>query len=180
MPGRNFTHPAGQGIFGGIVLWLTSVFGCIAFAGSAMVWLKMNKRFVPEKPVLFTGQTYLTRIVLGGILLAGALFFFDTVAPEAYLWYTLFSALALFFGVLYVLPDDTADIPLVVYLLNAFTGLSACTSGFIFQNPLLIAAGALVAASCLRQMWALGEETGRPPLHVLSAGLRSEKGKNIE
>ncbi|MCB0527082.1 MAG: NAD(P)(+) transhydrogenase (Re/Si-specific) subunit beta [Saprospiraceae bacterium] len=140
-------HPAGQGIFGGIVLWLTAIIGSVTFSGSLIAWAKLEEKFISGKPVMYTGQQFVTGAVLVGILGAGIMFALDTVAPEAYRYFALFSVLALILGVLLVIPIGGADMPVVICLLNSYSGMAACASGFIVQNNLLIVAGALVGAS---------------------------------
>ncbi|MBK8196643.1 MAG: NAD(P)(+) transhydrogenase (Re/Si-specific) subunit beta [Lewinellaceae bacterium] len=140
-------HPEGQGVFGGTVLWLTAIIGSITFSGSLIAWAKLEEKFISGKPIMYTGQQFVTGAVLFGILATGVLFALDTVAPEAYRYFALFTVLAFIIGILLVIPIGGADMPVVICLLNSYSGMAACASGFIVQNNLLIVAGALVGAS---------------------------------
>ena len=139
-------HPA-QGIFGGAVLWLTAVIGAITFSGSVIAWAKLEEKFISGKPIMYTGQQIVTSAVVGAAVLLGIFFALNTAAPDALLYLGIVSALALALGIMLVIPIGGADMPVVICLLNSYSGMAACASGFIVQNNLLIVAGALVGAS---------------------------------
>lgn len=145
--GEFHAHPEGQGFFGGIVLWLTAIIGSVTFSGSLIAWAKLEEKFISGKPITYTGQQIVTGAVVLGMVAAGVLFSMDTVAPEAYRYFAVFAVLALVLGVTLVIPIGGADMPVVICLLNSYSGMAACASGFIVQNNLLIVAGALVGAS---------------------------------
>jgi len=88
-----------------------------------------------------------TSAVLLGMVVSGVMFSLDLAAPEAYYYFAAFCALALVLGVLLVIPIGGADMPVVICLLNSYSGMAACASGFVVNNNLLIVAGALVGAS---------------------------------
>lgn len=136
-----------QSYFGGAILALTALIGAITFSGSFIAWAKLEERFVSGKPIMYTGQQFVTAGVIGGILLLGVLFTLDTLAPDALLFLGIITILSLTLGVLLTIPIGGADMPVVVCLLNSYSGMAACASGFIVQNNLLIVAGALVGAS---------------------------------
>jgi len=141
-----FAHPA-QEVFGGAILWLTAVIGAITFSGSFIAWAKLEEKFISGKPIMYTGQQIVTSAVVGTTLLLGILFALNTSAPNALLYLGIVSALALALGIMLVIPIGGADMPVVICLLNSYSGMAACASGFIVQNNLLIVAGALVGAS---------------------------------
>ncbi len=141
-----FAHPD-QTVFGGVIIWLTALIGSITFSGSLIAWAKLEERFISGKPIMYTGQRYVTVAVLAGILLLGVLFSIGTAEPDAITFFGVVTALALILGVLLVIPIGGADMPVVICLLNSYSGMAACASGFIVQNNLLIVAGALVGAS---------------------------------
>ncbi|MCK6693812.1 MAG: NAD(P)(+) transhydrogenase (Re/Si-specific) subunit beta, partial [Thermoanaerobaculia bacterium] len=136
-----------QSYFGGAILALTALIGAITFSGSFIAWAKLEERFVSGKPIMYTGQQFVTASVIGGILLLGVLFTLDTRAPDALLFLGIITFLSLTLGVLLTIPIGGADMPVVICLLNSYSGMAACASGFIVQNNLLIVAGALVGAS---------------------------------
>jgi NAD(P) transhydrogenase subunit beta len=141
-----FAHPQ-QTIFGGAILWLTAIIGAVTFSGSVIAWAKLEEKFISGKPIMYTGQQFVTSAVLLGILGTGALFSMDTAGQDALLFLTIYSVLALILGILVVIPIGGADMPVVICLLNSYSGMAACASGFIVGNNLLIVAGALVGAS---------------------------------
>jgi H+-translocating NAD(P) transhydrogenase subunit beta len=136
-----------QSFFGGIVLWLTAIIGAITFSGSVIAWAKLEEKFISGKPIMYKGQQIVTGAVLLATLITGILFALNTAAPEAYLYFAVFSLAAIVLGILLVIPIGGADMPVVICLLNSYSGMAACASGFIVQNNLLIVAGALVGAS---------------------------------
>ncbi len=136
-----------QGVFGGIVLWLAAIIGGITFTGSVVAWAKLEERFISGKPIMYTGQQIVTGAVLTAMAVFGVLFAMDTLGPNA-LWYFLgFTAASFILGVLLTIPIGGADMPVVICLLNSYSGMAACASGFVVNNKLLIVAGALVGAS---------------------------------
>ncbi|MCB0530620.1 MAG: NAD(P)(+) transhydrogenase (Re/Si-specific) subunit beta [Lewinellaceae bacterium] len=139
-------HPH-QTYFGGAILWLTAIIGAVTFSGSMVAWAKLEEKFISGKPIMYTGQRYVTMAVLLGIAGLGALFAMNTAAPEATPYLGVITALALILGILLVIPIGGADMPVVICLLNSYSGMAACASGFIVQNNLLIVAGAIVGAS---------------------------------
>ncbi len=122
---------------------LSALIGSISFAGSVVAFAKLQE-LLSGRPIVFTGQNIVNVAVLGGAAVLGA----AAVAglEEQWVLYLLIS-LALFFGVMFVLPIGGADMPVVISLLNAFTGLSAAAAGMALDNTALIVAGMLVGAS---------------------------------
>jgi NAD(P) transhydrogenase subunit beta len=142
-----FESPRDQGVFGGIVLWLAAIIGAVTFTGSVIAWAKLEERFISGKPIMYNGQQIVTGIMLTAMVAFGVLFAMDTLGPNA-LWYFLgFTATAFILGVLLTIPIGGADMPVVICLLNSYSGMAACASGFVVNNKLLIVAGALVGAS---------------------------------
>ncbi|MBK6930989.1 MAG: NAD(P)(+) transhydrogenase (Re/Si-specific) subunit beta [Saprospirales bacterium] len=139
-------HPE-QTIFGGGILWLATLIGAVTFSGSIIAWAKLEERFISGKPILYAGQKYVTLLVIAGIVGLGVLFALDAGASNAGGFLVIVTALALILGILVVIPIGGADMPVVICLLNSYSGMAACASGFIVQNNLLIVAGALVGAS---------------------------------
>ncbi len=139
-------HPS-QDVFGGVILWITVIIGSITFSGSLIAWAKLEERFISGRPIMYSGQRYVTIAVVTAILLLGVMFAMNTAAPDALRFFGIVTALALVLGILVVIPIGGADMPVVICLLNSYSGMAACASGFIVQNNLLIVAGALVGAS---------------------------------
>ncbi|HKT83219.1 MAG TPA: NAD(P)(+) transhydrogenase (Re/Si-specific) subunit beta, partial [Solirubrobacterales bacterium] len=120
----------------------TVVIGSISFAGSCIAFSKLQE-LMTGRPITYPGQ----QVVNGALaLLIVALAVWVVVAGHAILLFALLAA-ALLLGVAFVLPIGGADMPVVISLLNAFTGLAVAASGFVLGNFALIVAGTLVGAS---------------------------------
>ena len=122
---------------------LSALIGSISFSGSLVAFAKLQE-LVSGRPIVFRGQNIVnTAILLGGAGLGIAL-----VAGLDEQWALVaLIVLALVFGVMFVLPIGGADMPVVISLLNAFTGLAASATGFVLDSTVLIVAGMLVGAS---------------------------------
>ena len=128
---------------GTVSIVLSALIGSISFAGSIVAFGKLQE-LVSGRPIVFAGQNVVNIAVLLGAAALGAAAVAG-VEEQWVLW--LLIALALLFGVLFVLPIGGADMPVVIALLNAFTGLAASATGFVLDNTVLIVAGMLVGAS---------------------------------
>ncbi|HYB15284.1 MAG TPA: NAD(P)(+) transhydrogenase (Re/Si-specific) subunit beta [Streptosporangiaceae bacterium] len=133
----------------GGVLGTTTVFtvldvliGSVTFSGSIIAAGKLQG-FVPSQPIIFRGGRLLN-VALAVVAVGAAAFLFTTASLPALLILVL---AALGFGVMMVLPIGGADMPVVISLLNAFTGTAVAMAGFVIGNWALIVAGALVGAS---------------------------------
>ncbi|HEX7939012.1 MAG TPA: NAD(P)(+) transhydrogenase (Re/Si-specific) subunit beta [Gemmatimonadaceae bacterium] len=120
-----------------VLLGSITVGGTIVAAGKLQEW-------ITSKPVTFKGQNLLNG-VLGAFMLG--LFVFVVMQPASQAVFYAMIALALIFGVLLVIPIGGADMPVVVALLNSYSGLAACATGFAIDNVVLIIAGSLDGAS---------------------------------
>ncbi len=136
-----------QPTYQGVIIWLTVLIGTVTLSGSLVAWAKLEERFIPTKPVLYPGQRVVSIAILAAILAGGIWFALDTSAPTALQALGGVTALAFALGILLVIPIGGADMPVVISLLNSYSGMAACASGFIIQNNLLIVSGALVGAS---------------------------------
>ncbi len=126
-----------------IALYLSIVIGGLTFTGSAIAWGKLSER-LPGKPILFTGQRLLNIALIASILILGVLFILN---PLRYDLFLIILVLSLFFGIFLVIPIGGADMPVVISVLNSYSGVVACTTGFVIHNTLLIVVGALVGAN---------------------------------
>jgi NAD(P) transhydrogenase subunit beta len=122
---------------------LSSLIGSISFAGSIVAFAKLQE-LVSGRPIVFPSQNVVNVLVLvsaaglGVAAVAG-------VEEQWVLWALI--GLALLFGVMFVLPIGGADMPVVISLLNAFTGLAASATGFVLDSTVLIVSGMLVGAA---------------------------------
>ncbi len=122
---------------------LSALIGSISFAGSIVAFAKLQE-LVSGRPIVFVGQNIVNVVVLGGAIALG-IAAVAGLEEQWVLWALL--ALSLLFGVMFVLPIGGADMPVVISLLNAFTGLAASATGFVLDSTVLIVAGMLVGAS---------------------------------
>jgi NAD(P) transhydrogenase subunit beta len=117
--------------------------GAVTFTGSMIAFAKLQE-LISGNPILFPGQHALNA-VLGAICLGlGAMV---AIEPESMIYYWLLVAVSSVLGVLLTIPIGGADMPVVISLLNSYSGIAAACTGFVLNNNMLIIAGALVGAS---------------------------------
>ncbi len=134
----------------------TVIVGCTSFSGSVVTFLKLQE-LMTTRPVVFPGGRFVIAATLAGVLGTGGW----TIASGGNTPLLIMGGLALLFGVLFVLPVGGADVPIVISLLNAFTGLTVAASGYVLQSTLLIVAGTLVGASGTILTRKMAEAMGR-------------------
>jgi NAD(P) transhydrogenase subunit beta len=122
---------------------LGAVIGSVSLTGSLIAFGKLQG-IVSGRPVTYPGDKVVTGLVLAGILVLGVLL---TLVTNSVPLFLLFVALALVLGVAAVMPIGGADMPVVVSLLNAYTGIAVAATGFVLNNYALLVAGTLVGAS---------------------------------
>ena len=116
--------------------------GSVSFSGSVLTFLKLQE-IMTTRPVLFKGQQYVMGVLTIAALTGAVIVIMDSNFVVA----SLLMAVGLVMGVLLVLPVGGADVPIVISLLNALTGLAVAASGLVLDNTLLLVAGTLVGAS---------------------------------
>src|SRR6266536_933589 len=126
-----------------ISIILSALIGSISFAGSMVAFAKLQE-LIQGRPIVYPGQQIVNGLLLAGILAAGVAIV--SGAEEQWLMVALILG-SLLLGVLFVLPIGGADMPVVISMLNAFTGLAAAATGFELENNVLIVSGMLVGAS---------------------------------
>ena len=157
----------------GSMLFATLI-GSLSFSGSAIAYLKLEGKF--EKPMTFPGQNILNGLILLVILgLCGFLTFNATNGNATAAFIVMFS-LALFFGVAMVMPIGGADMPVVISLLNSFTGLAVAADGFAINNLAMVVAGTLVGSSGTLLTLLMCKAMNRPVTNVLFGAFGSSGG----
>jgi NAD(P) transhydrogenase subunit beta len=157
----------------GLSLVLATLVGGVTFGGSIIAWGKLSGR-VASAPMRVPNQRLATAGLLGLSVLTGVLWAFN---PEMLWLYLLSLAIALIaIGPLFVLPIGGADMPVVISLLNSYSGLAAALAGFALREPLLIVTGALVGASGLILTRIMCLAMNRSLGHVLFSGFGSGGG----
>ncbi len=142
-----------------------TLIGSLSFSGSIIAYLKLEGKL--EKPLTFPGQNLVNSLILILILgLCGWLAGRDT-NPSAAGGFNLMFILALLFGVAMVMPIGGADMPVVISLLNSFTGLAVAADGFAIHNLAMVVAGTLVGSSGTLLTLLMCRAMNRPVSNVL-------------
>ena len=126
-----------------LIICLGLIIGSVSFAGSMIAWGKLNGKI---KDFSFIGQ-HIFNIALLIIILALATYIIGWFPENAALLFYGVFALSLLYGVFFVLPIGGADMPVVISLLNSFTGVAAACGGFLYNNKVMLTGGILVGAA---------------------------------
>jgi H+-translocating NAD(P) transhydrogenase subunit beta len=147
----------------GIAIVLSGLIGAISFAGSMVAFAKLQE-LIGGRPITYVGQQFVNGALFIAIAVAGVALVAG-VQDEWLLW--VLTAGAALFGVLFVLPIGGADMPVVISLLNAFTGLAVALGGFELESNVLIVSGMLVGASGTLLTLMMGRAMNRSITNVL-------------
>jgi len=164
--GEYHQHPQ-LSVFIAIVASLSAFIGGVTFSGSMIAFGKLSEK-IPSKAILFSGQHIINGAILIAALVSTAVF-----ASNPQGLYTLFIiivVISLVFGITSVIPIGGADMPVVISLLNSYSGLAACAAGFVISNNILIVAGALVGASGIILTKIMCKAMNRSLANVLFSG----------
>jgi H+-translocating NAD(P) transhydrogenase subunit beta len=134
----------------------TVIVGCVSFSGSIVTFLKLQE-LMTTRPVVFPGGRFVIAATLASVL-GVSVWVVQDIGTNPLL---ILAGLSLLFGILFVLPVGGADVPIVISLLNAFTGLTVAASGYVLDSTLLIIAGTLVGASGTILTRLMAEAMGR-------------------
>jgi len=155
-----------------VAILLAVLIGGVAFSGSVVAYGKLAER-IPGRPISFRGQQIINAIIMAAILVCGGIFAYNSTAPFSYALFMVIIGLALILGIMGVIPIGGADMPVVIALLNSYSGLAASAAGFIILNNVLIVAGALVGASGLILTGIMCKAMNRSLVNVLFGGLHA-------
>jgi NAD(P) transhydrogenase subunit beta len=159
------SHPATYVI---LEVLLGVLIGTVSFAGSAIAFAKLQE-LMTGRPVTYPGQQLINGVV--GVAAVALIVTILVTASTSLLWILL--ALSFVLGVIFVLPIGGADVPVLISLLNAFTGLAVAASGFTLGSNLLIVAGTLVGASGILLTRLMSKAMGRSLSNVLFSAFGS-------
>ena len=150
-------------------IYMTVLIGGLTFTGSLVAYGKLSE-VISGKPFLYKGQQFVNAILLLAILIVGInmLFIQGMISPNQTL--ILLITLSFLLGILFVIPIGGADMPVVIALLNSFSGLAACAAGFVITNNVLIVARSLVGASGLILTNIMCKAMNRSLANVLFSG----------
>ncbi len=151
-------------------IFLSVLIGGVTFTGSLIAWAKLSEK-LPGKPIMYPGQKIVNVLILVAIIAGGIIYCMNPAAN-----YSIFLGivgLSLILGILVVIPIGGADMPVVISLLNSYSGLAACAAGFVIQNNILIVAGSLVGASGIILTQIMCKAMNRSLGNVLFSGFGS-------
>lgn len=126
-----------------LIILLGLIIGSVSFAGSMIAWGKLNGTV---KDFSFKGQHIFNIGLLITILILAVYMVMNANTDQSIIFYIIFT-LSLLYGVFFVLPIGGADMPVVISLLNSFTGVAAACGGFLYDNPVMLTGGILVGAA---------------------------------
>jgi NAD(P) transhydrogenase subunit beta len=150
--------------------------GTVTFSGSYIAFAKLSGQMTGN-PILFPGQKFLNALLfLGGLGLGG---YMIATEPTTQL-VLVFIGIAFLLGILLVIPIGGADMPVVISLLNSYSGLAAAAAGFVIGNNLLIIAGSLVGAAGLILTNLMCKAMNRSLANVMFAGFGTEGAGPVE
>ncbi len=144
--------------------------GAITFTGSIIAWGKLQGT-ISGKPVVFEGQHKINAI-LGGVLILTIVLLCWSGSS---FWFWVIAAIALALGILMIIPIGGADMPVIVSMLNSYSGWAAAGIGFTLHNNLLIITGALVGASGAILSYIMCKGMNRSFLSVILGGFGAEE-----
>ncbi|RLA49175.1 MAG: NAD synthetase [Gammaproteobacteria bacterium] len=154
-----------------VTIILSILIGGVTFTGSMVAYGKLSEK-IDSGAVLFNGQQVVNSLIVLGIVLSAVMF---CAGSGGGFWLFLVITLSLVFGVMVVIPIGGADMPVVISLLNSYSGLAACAAGFAVDNNVLIVAGSLVGASGIVLTQIMCKAMNRSLGNVLFSGFGSGK-----
>jgi NAD(P) transhydrogenase subunit beta len=169
---ENYHSQPGSNLFITVAIVLTVLIGGVAFSGSMVAYGKLSGR-LSGRPIFFYSQQIVNITLIVAIIILGIIFSMNPAATISYLFFMVIIGLSLLLGVLGVIPIGGADMPVVIALLNSYSGLAASAAGFIILNNVLIVAGALVGASGLILTGIMCKAMNRSLANVLFGGLQA-------
>jgi NAD(P) transhydrogenase subunit beta len=168
---RRANSPEGITTFFAVTMLFATLIGSLSFSGSLVAFSKLQGYL--EKPHTFPGQNILNGLVLA-VILGLCVYLTGWATTNSTAFIVMFS-LALVFGVAMVMPIGGADMPVVISLLNSFTGLAVAADGFTINNISMIVAGTLVGSSGTLLTLLMCKAMNRPVTNVLFGAFGSAK-----
>jgi len=160
-----------------IALVLSVTIGLVAFIGSFIAFAKLQ-RLISDKATNIPGGRFLNLLLAIAALVFAILFVLD---PSNLTWFYVLTAISTALGITLVLPIGGADMPVVIALLNSYSGLAACATGFVLNNNVLIISGSLVGASGIILTKIMCKAMNRSLTNVLFGGaINKESGSKVD
>jgi H+-translocating NAD(P) transhydrogenase subunit beta len=164
-------------LFTSIDVFLSIFIGGVTFTGSMIAWAKLSER-IPGRPLVFSWQKILNFSLILLVVLLGIFYCMDPKNSYGFLLWII--ALSLAIGITMVIPIGGADMPVVISLLNSYSGLAACAVGLVLGNNLLIVSGALVGANGVILSSIMCRAMNRSLTHILFSGFSSGSSSGKE
>ncbi len=153
-----------------VTVFLSILIGGVTFSGSVVAYMKLAGSMRGE-PILLPARHAINAVLFLGSIAIGLWFAFSAMPmSELILIAWILLAMSLLLGILLVIPIGGADMPVVISLLNSYSGLAAATTGFVINNAMLIVAGALVGASGLILTQIMCDAMNRSLINVVFGG----------
>ncbi len=169
-------NPETNSTFTLVTIVLSILIGGLTFTGSLIAYGKLSEK-MSSAPILFGAQQVVNGAIVLGIVASAVMFCMN---PSDSTWLYAVIALSLVFGVMAVIPIGGADMPVVISLLNSYSGLAACAAGFAVNNNILIVAGSLVGAAGIILTQIMCKAMNRSLANVLFSGFGSGKVDETE
>ena len=166
-----YHYQPGSSLLTTISTYLAILIGGVTFTGSFLAWAKLEEKFVTGKPIVFAGQKIVNSLLLGALVVGGIIFCADPA--NNYPLFIIIMVLSLVLGVMVVIPIGGADMPVVISLLNSYSGMAGAATGFVIINSMLIVAGSLVGASGIILTKIMCKAMNRSLANVLFSGFGS-------
>ena len=173
---ENYHSQPDSTLFVRVAVLLAVLIGGVAFSGSIVAYAKLAGR-ISGRPVVFKGQQWINAATFVVIVIFSVFVAYQPTGVLSYVVFILIMALSLVLGVFGVIPIGGADMPVVIALLNSYSGLAACAAGFIILNNVLIVAGSLVGASGIILTGIMCKAMNRSLINVLFGGLQAGSAK---
>jgi len=178
----NYIDPAAAGAYVGtektiheLEIYIGVLIGAVTFSGSLIAFGKLSAK-ISGKPVLLPGRHWLNLAGLLIVIWFGAQFISTHSVSEGMLPLIVMTAIALAFGVHMVMAIGGADMPVVISMLNSYSGWAAAATGFMLSNDLLIVTGALVGSSGAILSYIMCRAMNRHFISVIAGGFGTEGG----
>lgn len=174
--GASALNPESNSTFTLVTIVLSILIGGLTFTGSLVAYGKLSEKMT-SAPILFGAQQVVNGAIVLGIIASAVMFCME---PSNSMWLFIVIGLSLLFGIMAVIPIGGADMPVVISLLNSYSGLAACAAGFAVNNNILIVAGSLVGAAGIILTQIMCKAMNRSLSNVLFSGFGSGKTDDTE
>ena len=165
-------YAAGTSTFTDITIVLSILIGGMTFTGSILAWGKLSE-VMTSRAIVFGAQRLVNAALVVAIIACSVMFVLNPSVDSPYLYAVI--GLSFLFGVMAVLPIGGADMPVVISLLNSYSGLAACAAGFAINNNILIVAGSMVGAAGIILTNIMCKAMNRSLANVLFSGFGAVK-----